>query len=97
MPPIVSMVQMPHIRVRPETLRALNYIKGFLMSQEGERVSHDDVINFLMLTSTIKPEQFPHWPIFEPGKRRALERALKEFNQLLVAAFESARKSRHGA
>jgi hypothetical protein len=80
---------MPGIRLRSTTLSALNSIKGFVMSQEGKSLSHDDVINILMMQAKFSPNDFPDWPIFKMT-RREMEKAMKDYNELLTSAFDSA-------
>ena len=77
---------MPTIRVREETLKALNIIKGFLMTQEGHYLSHDDVIQILFMSARFSPENFTHWQIFEDIKRMKrweLKRVLEESRKRL--------------
>jgi hypothetical protein len=79
---------MPGIRLKSTTLRALNSIKGFVMSQEGKSLSHDDVINILMMQAKFSPNDFPDWPMFKMT-RREMEKAMKDYNELLRTAFDS--------
>jgi hypothetical protein len=84
------------VRVKPTTIKALNMIRGFIISQEGKDISQDDVINILMMQAKFSPKDFPDWPIFKLP-RRELERALRDFNETLKSAFDStARKSPYG-
>ena len=53
-----------YIRVKTETARALNLIRGILMRQEGAFRSYDDVINFLLLNCRVDSSLYPDWPIF---------------------------------
>jgi hypothetical protein len=58
------MYVMPYIRVSDSTLRVLRRLEGFIAQQEGERVSHDQAINVLLMAAKFGPEMFPHWPVW---------------------------------
>jgi len=69
---------MPAVRVKPETYAVLNQLKGFLMEQEKENQSHDDVINWLFMVAKPHRQDFPYWPLFQE-KQKTLEDRKEKF------------------
>lgn len=84
---------MPGIRLSPSTLRALNMIKGLIMSQEGHRLSHDEVINILMMQAKFSARDFPDWPIFKM-KHWEIDKTIKDYQKRAFKPSEPSGGSR---
>jgi len=83
---------MPTIRVKPATVKGLNIIKGLFMTQEGQRMSYDDVIGVLISAARFTVDTFPDWPIIqELSKMNKWERE-KFLNKVHTEAFTSMKK-----
>jgi hypothetical protein len=72
------MYVMPYIRVRDSTLRVLRRLEGFIAQQEGERITHDQAINILLMAAKFSPEIFPHWPVWNEVREKLKEMRRKK-------------------
>lgn len=93
---MVTMIAMPGIRIKKQTLDTLNRIKGFVMSQEGRELSHDDLINVLLMQAKFRASDFPDWPIFKM-KRWQLDKAIRDYNAKLASELKLRRSHGGGA
>lgn len=83
---------MPTIRIKPATFQALNVIKGLFMTQEGRRLSYDEVIGILIVAARFTKDTFPDWPIIGELSRMSKWEREKYLKEIHAKAFAGLKK-----